>query len=61
MTAAHCVDGVSSSRSQVRVGEHNQDSDEEAEHSRQRMFLDIKKEPYEEDHSSVIFIQLIQI
>lgn len=36
-------------------------SDEEAEHSRQRMFLDIKKEPYEEDHSSVIFIQLIQI
>ena len=28
-------------------------SDEEAEHSRQRMFLDIKKEPYEEDHSSV--------
>ena len=31
-------------------------SDEEAD-NRQRMFLDIKKEPYEEDHSSVSFLR----
>ena len=33
VTAAHCVEDVDSSRSKVRVGEHNQESDEEAEHT----------------------------
>ena len=46
MTAAHCVDGVSSSRSQVRVGEHNRDSDEEAEHKDIQVIQTISHERY---------------